>query len=77
MASVGTSAVKIIDNDGDVVTVTSNKLDVNATLVAGAAINIGDVQIVGNGSIAHFAQNVTDSAVVLTDVLCKQADIMV
>ena len=76
MASVGTSAVKIIDNDGDVVTVTSNKLDVNATLVAGAAINIGDVQIVGNGSIAHFAQNVTDSAVVLTDVLCKQADIM-
>ena len=30
MASVGTSAVKIIDNDNDVVSVTNNKLDVNS-----------------------------------------------
>ena len=30
MGSVGTSAVKIIDNDSDVVSVTSNRLDVNA-----------------------------------------------
>ena len=76
MANVGTSAVKIIDNDNDVVTVTNNKLDVNATLVAGASIDIGDVEIVGHAGVAHFAQNVTDSAVVLTDVLCKHADIM-
>ena len=32
MANIGTSAVKIIDNDSDVVTVTNNRLDVNATL---------------------------------------------
>ena len=71
MADVGRSAVRIIDSDGDVVTVTSNKLDVNATLVDG-----GTVVISGHGIIAHFAQNVTDSAIVLTDVTCKQADIM-
>ena len=76
MANVGTSAVRIIDSDNDVVTVTNNKLDVNATLVAGASIDIGDVEIVGHAGVAHFAQNVTDSAVVLTDVFCKHADIM-
>jgi hypothetical protein len=37
MANVGTSAVRIIDSDNDVVTVTNNKLDVNATLVAGSS----------------------------------------
>ena len=76
MASVGTGAVKIIDNDGDVVTVTSNKLDVNATLVAGATIDIGDVEILGHGAINAFEQNVTDSSVVLTSMTCKHADIM-
>ena len=76
MANVGTSAVRIIDSDNDVVTVTNNKLDVNATLVAGASIDIGDGEIVGHACVAHFAQNVTDSAVVLTDGTCKKADIM-
>ena len=76
MADVGRSAVRIIDSDNDVVSVTNNKLDVNATLVAGASIDIGDVEIVGHAGVAHFAQNVTDSAVVLTDVFCKHADIM-
>tara|TARA_R100001594_G_C3985900_1_gene251242 strand:+ start:166 stop:558 length:393 start_codon:yes stop_codon:yes gene_type:complete len=37
MASVGTSAVKITDSDGDTVTVTNNKLDVNATLGVGSS----------------------------------------
>ena len=76
MGSVGTSAVRIIDDDNDVVSVTSNRLDVNATLVAGAAINIGDVEILGHGVVNAFAQNVTDSAVVLSNVTCKHADIM-
>ena len=76
MASIGTSAVKIIDDDGDVVSVTSNKLDVNATLVAGDAIDIGDVEILGHGAVNAFAQNVTDSAVVLSSMTCKHADIM-
>ena len=76
MASVGTGAVRIIDNDNDVVSVTNNKLDVNATLVAGAAIDIGDVEILGHGAIFAFTQNVTDSAVVLAARTCKHVDIM-
>jgi uncharacterized membrane protein YgdD (TMEM256/DUF423 family) len=52
MASVGTGAVRIIDNDNDVVSVTNNKLDVNATLVAGATIDIGDVDMFLDGGTA-------------------------
>ena len=37
MANIGTSAVKIIDHDGDVATVTNNRLDVNATLGIGSS----------------------------------------
>ena len=37
MASVGTSVVKIIDNDSDVVSVTNNRLDVNATIGVGSS----------------------------------------
>ena len=76
MASIGTSAVRIIDNDNDVVSVTNNKLDVNATLVAGATIDIGDVEILGHGTCVGFTQNVTDSVVVLTTRACKHVDIM-
>ena len=76
MASIGTSAVRIIDNDNDVVSVTNNKLDVNATLVAGATIDIGDVEILGHGTIFGFTQNVTDSAVILLSRTCKHIDIM-
>ena len=76
MASVGTGAVRIIDDDNDVVSVTNNKLDVNATLVAGASIDIGDVEILGHGTVAHVAQNVTDSAVQLGSVACNHVDIM-
>ena len=77
MADVGNGIARVImDVDGEAATVSSGRLDVNATLVAGASIDIGDVEIVGHAGVAHFAQNVTDSAVVLTDVLCKHADIM-
>jgi hypothetical protein len=37
MANVGTSAVRIIDSDNDVVTVTDNRLDVNATIGTGSS----------------------------------------
>ena len=76
MASVGTGAVRIIDNDNDVVTVTSNRLDVNATLVGDLDLDIGDVEILGHSSCVPFTQNVTDSSVVLATRACKHADIM-
>ena len=37
MANIGVSSVKITDTDGDVVAVTNNKLDVNATLGVGSS----------------------------------------
>jgi len=78
MASIGTSAVKIIDNDGDVVTVTSNKLDVNATLVAGATIDIGDVEITGHATIASGENDTvgTSAEVLTSSTACKHVDIM-
>ena len=81
MANIGTSAVKIIDHDGDVATVTGNKLDVNATLVAGASIDIGDVEVKGHVSIGHGTNaTVGTSAEYLygdsTSVACKHVDIM-
>jgi len=66
--------VKIADNSGNEVAVTSNALDVN--IAGGASIDIGDVEILGHGAIFAFTQNVTDSAVVLTSRTCKHVDIM-
>jgi hypothetical protein len=67
--------VKIADNSGNEVAVTSNALDVN--IASGTAdIDIGDVEILGHGEVFAFTQNVTDSAVVLTTRACKHADIM-
>ena len=37
MAKMGMSAVKITDTDGDTVTVTNNRLDVNATIGVGSS----------------------------------------
>tara|TARA_R100000808_G_C2152517_1_gene161991 strand:- start:1169 stop:1867 length:699 start_codon:yes stop_codon:yes gene_type:complete len=62
MAKVGTSAVKIIDNDSDVVSVTSNRLDVNAYLSAGSSsIDIGDVSLLLGGSAASVNNGTSDS----------------
>ena len=36
MANIGTGAIRIIDNDNDVVSVTNNRLDVNATIGLGS-----------------------------------------
>ena len=77
MANIGSGTSRvIIDPDGEAATVTNNKLDVNATLVAGASIDIGDVEVKGHSSCIAYAQNVTDSAVVLATRPCKHADIM-
>ena len=62
MANVGVSAVRLIDNDNDVVSVTNNKLDVNATLVAGATIDIGDVDMFLDGGTAIVGGSGTISA---------------
>jgi len=66
--------VNIADSSGNLVDVTSNALDVN--IAGGGSINIGDVEILGHGQVVHFAQNVTDSAVVLTTQEAKHVDIM-
>ena len=66
--------VKISDDSGNTVGITSNTLDVN--LAAGATIDIGDVEILGHSGVAHRAVNVTDSAVQLATGTCKHADIM-
>ena len=65
----------VVDADGDAVTVTGTALDVNV-VSAVADIDIDDVEILGHGTVAHVAVNVTDSAVVLPTASCKHADIM-
>ena len=66
MAEVGIGIHRVIqDVDGESATVTSGKLDVNATLVAGASIDIGDVEILGHGAVSQFTTNIGTSATVL------------
>ena len=76
MANVGVSSIKLIDSDGDALDDGAGKLNVNATLVAGASIDIGDVEITGHSTVVHGTQNVTDSAVQLVGASCKHVDIM-
>ena len=78
MASIGVSAIKLIDSDGDALDDGAGKLNVNATLVAGASIDIGDVEILGHGAVAHGTNyEVGTSAEVLTSSTpCKHVDIM-
>ena len=66
--------VKLSDDSGNTVDVTSNALDVN--IAGGASIDIGDVEIKGHGTVAHTTMNVTDSAVALPVAGIKHADIM-
>ena len=70
--------VKISDNSGNEVAVTSNALDVN--IAGGATIDIGDVEILGHGAVVHFALNVRNAGnggpTQLTGQACKHADIM-
>ena len=82
MANVGVSSMKLIDSDGDALDDGSGKLNVNATLVAGASIDIGDVEIKGHATVGQFALNVRtvggggSGPTRLPDNECKHADIM-
>ena len=83
MANIGSGTSRvIIDPDGEAATVTNNKLDVNATLVAGATIDIGDVEVKGHATVGQFALNVRtvggggSGPTRLSDNDCKHADIM-
>ena len=72
--------VKIADNSGNEVAVTSNALDVN--IAGGASIDIGDVEIKGHETVGQFALNVRtvggggSGPTQLPDNDCKHADIM-
>ena len=72
--------VKIADNSGNEVAVTSNALDVN--IAGGATIDIGDVEVKGHETVGQFALNVRtvggggSGPTRLPDNDCKHADIM-
>ena len=72
--------VKISDNSGNEVAVTSNALDVN--IAGGASIDIGDVEIKGHATVGQFSLNVRtvggggSGPTRLPDNDCKHADIM-
>ena len=70
--------VKLSDNSGNSVSVTNNRLDVNAHLAATPTIDIGDVEITGHSTIGHGSNtDVGTSAEVLTSsTACKHVDIM-
>ena len=78
MANVGVSAIKLIDSDGDALDDGSGKLNVNATLVAGAAIDIGDVEILGHSTITSGENDTvgTSAEVLTSSTACKHVDIM-
>ena len=78
MANIGVSAVKLIDSDGDALDDGSGKLNVNATLVAGASIDIGDVEITGHATIASGENDTvgTSAEVLTSSTACKHVDIM-
>ena len=78
MADVGIDSVRVVDSDGDAVDDGAGKLNVNATLVAGAAIDIGDVEITGHATIASGENDTvgTSAEVLTTSTACKHVDIM-
>ena len=78
MANIGVSSIKLIDSDGDALDDGAGKLNVNATLVAGASIDIGDVEITGHSSIASGQNDTvgTSAEVLTSSTACKHVDIM-
>ena len=69
--------VKISDDSGNTVDVTSNALDVN--IAGGATIDIGDVEILGHSTIGHgnnTAVSNSTAEVLTTSTACKHIDIM-
>ena len=78
MANIGVSSIKLIDSDGDALDDGAGKLNVNATLVAGASIDIGDVEITGHSSIASGQNDTvgTSAEVLTSSTACKHVDVM-
>ena len=78
MANMGVSSMKLIDSDGDALDDGDGKLNVNATLVAGASIDIGDVEITGHSSIASGQNDTvgTSAEVLTSSTACKHVDLM-
>ena len=70
--------VKISDNSGNEVSITNNKLDVNATLASAASIDIGDVEVKGHSTIASGQNDTvgTSAEVLAGSQACKHIDIM-
>ena len=70
--------VKIADNSGNEVAVTSNALDVN--IAGGASIDIGDVEVKGHSTISHYrntdVSSSTPEQLTTNDRPCKHVDIM-
>ena len=68
----------LVDTEGAPVGVTGTALDVNIT--GGGSIDIGDVELLGHGTVVHFALNVRNAGnggpTQLTAQACKHADIM-
>ena len=62
MANIGVSSIKLIDSDGDALDDGAGKLNVNATLVAGASIDIGDVEVKGHSSIQSYRNRAVGSS---------------
>ena len=79
MANASVGAIRLIDSDGDALDDGAGKLNVNATLVAGATIDIGDVEILGHSTIGHGSNTDVSSStaeVLTTSTACKHIDIM-
>ena len=68
MAKMGMSAVKITDTDGDTVTVTNNRLDVNATIGVGSSTFTTYTQDTATTS----AQTITELIPVWAITTCKE-----
>ena len=68
----------LVDTDGDPIGVTGTALDVN--IAGGGSIDLGDIEILGHGTVVHFALNVRNAGnggpTQLTAQACKHADIM-
>ena len=74
MANVGTSSVKIIDNDSDVVSVTNNRLDVNATIGIGSSTFTTYPQDTSATSAATITSLIPGSAITNCKEIIIQAD---
>jgi hypothetical protein len=70
MASIGVSAIKLIDSDGDALDDGDGKLNVNATLVAGATATLGTTtysETSTKGNVIGVVRNNTLAALASTD----------